>query len=581
MYFKMPFRTIVKCFFVLFIITGCASNEAVVIDSPKVAPPSVTEIKKEQPEKEVIIVEEHSPKEETLQAADAAEKQDSPAQAPGETEDDCQDLTEKALTMIEEADDSWKKGDIEGAIETLDSAYRLVLEANGEAESARQKDDLRLLIARRLLAIYSSSQTIRANGTASEIPHLLNEDVQKEIQSFKGPERDFFISSYQRSWLYRELIIAELNKAGLPEELFWLPLVESGFKVGALSRARALGLWQFIPSTGYKFGLSRDEWVDERMDILKSTQAAISYLKELHAMFGDWLTVLAAYNCGEGRVLRVIARQHINHFDRFWDLYYQLPNETARYVPRFLATLHIIKDPAKYGFDLTGALQSPLRYETVNVNKVMKLSDISSRMETPEETINILNAELRHKTTPDREYAMRIPQGTLEKFNQIYEDIPQSAKPVVRYAHTVGRYAQGTFISYRVRSGDTVSSIARKYSVSVRDINIANRLGKNNTIRAGRVLRIPTRGRAVAQKQQVTMTASVTQSSCCTNGGATGIYRVRSGDTLWGISKRFNVPMATLREINNLKSDVVQAGVELRIPCLETGKNSRDAKGNG
>ena len=116
--------------------------------------------------------------------------------------------------------------------------------------------------------------------------------------------------------------------------------MESGFKIQAYSRARALGLWQFIPSTGYKFGLSRDEWVDERMDVEKSTQAAIAYLKELHGMFGDWLTVLAAYNCGEGRVLRVISRQHINYFDRFWDLYNQLPRETARYVPR-LSLIHI------------------------------------------------------------------------------------------------------------------------------------------------------------------------------------------------------------------------------------------------
>ncbi len=271
-----------------------------------------------------------------------------------------QDLMENALEILEVADNYWKNGDIENTLNELDKAYALLLDTNGDVEIARQKDDLRLLISRRILAVYSSQQT-KTNGKASEIPHLMNADVEKEIRSFQGPEREFFTSSYQRSGMYREIIVGELRKAGMPEELFWLPLVESGFKVSALSRARALGLWQFIPSTGYKFGLTRDEWVDERMDVLKSTQAAIAYLKELHAMFGDWLTVLAAYNCGEGRVLRVISRQHINYFDRFWDLYSQLPNETARYVPRFLATLHIIKNPGKYGFDLQTTTDSSLR----------------------------------------------------------------------------------------------------------------------------------------------------------------------------------------------------------------------------
>jgi len=150
------------------------------------------------------------------------------------------------------------------------------------------------------------------------------------------------------------------------------------------------------------------------MDVLKSTHAAIAYLKELHAMFGDWLTVLAAYNCGEGRVLRVISRQHINYFDRFWDLYSQLPNETARYVPRFLATLHIVKNPGKYGFDLQTTTDSLMNYETVKVNKMMKLSDVASQMEVSENYINVLNAELRYKITPNREYAMKIPEGSIE-----------------------------------------------------------------------------------------------------------------------------------------------------------------------
>jgi membrane-bound lytic murein transglycosylase D len=116
---------------------------------------------------------------------------------------------------------------------------------------------------------------------------------------FQTVEREFFLESYQRSGRYREQFARTIRDAGMPEDLAWLPLIESGFKVKALSRARALGLWQFIPSTGYKFGLKRNDWVDERLDPEKSTMAAIAYMKELHQIFGDWATVLAAYNCGE------------------------------------------------------------------------------------------------------------------------------------------------------------------------------------------------------------------------------------------------------------------------------------------
>jgi len=302
---------------------------------------------------------------------------------------------EKALELLETADKLSKNGDFEKTLDTLDEAYSLLIDVNGDTAIAQEKDDLRLLISKRILAVYSSKQMV-IKGKNSEIPLVMNADIEKEICLFQGPERENFIAAYQRSGLYRPVIVKALRKAGIPEEFFWLPLVESFFKINAYSRARALGLWQFIPSTGYKFGLSRDEWIDERMDVHKSTQAAIAYLKELHNMFGDWLTVLAAYNCGEGRVLRVISRQKIDYLDGFWDLYRQLPNETARYVPRLLATLHIVKDPQKYGFNLDNT-EKPINFETVKVNKIMKLKDIAEKTGVSEEELCLLNSELRQR----------------------------------------------------------------------------------------------------------------------------------------------------------------------------------------
>lgn len=483
-----------------------------------------------------------------------------------------QELMENALEFLEKADKYWKKGDIENTLNELDKAYALILDADGEVAISRQKDDLRLLISQRIMAVYGSKQH-RTIGKASEIPHLMNADVEKEIRSFQGREREFFIASYERSGKYRELIIGELKKAGVPEELFWLPLVESGFKATALSSARALGLWQFIPSTGYKYGLSRDEWVDERMDVLKSTQAAIAYLKELHAMFGDWLTVLAAYNCGEGRVLRVISRQQINFFDRFWDLYAQLPNETARYVPRFLATLHIVNNPGKYGFDLQTTKESLLKHDTVKVNKVMKLSDIASKMEVSEDTIIVLNAELRHKLTPDREYTIRIPKGSLEKFNSVYSDIPETEKPSFTYARSQSpRSASIRSTSksardnnmHRVQRGETLASIADKYGVSVKAIQRANRMSRKNGLMRGQIVRIPG-GRNLAANND--------------NNGSIQTYKVKSGDSLKSIAKRHGITLAELREMNNLKrTSSIPAGQRIKISCDVSGNNNGNVK---
>ena len=286
----------------------------------------------------------------------------------GQEAGETQPVLDDALELCQVSQEFWQKGELENAVDALDQAYALILrvDATDQPKLIQQKEDLRFMISKRILEIYAS-RNIVVNGNHDAIPLVMNSHVQAEIKRFTvGSERKFFKQSYQRSGIYRPQIVAALREAGLPEELSWLPLIESGFKVNALSRSRALGLWQFIPSTGYKFGLKRDKFIDERMDPVKSTTAAIGYLKELHGIFGDWSTVLAAYNCGEGRVLRVIRNQNLNYLDNFWDLYERLPRETSRYVPRFLATLHVIKNSEKYGLD-TILLDPPLESETVMI----------------------------------------------------------------------------------------------------------------------------------------------------------------------------------------------------------------------
>jgi membrane-bound lytic murein transglycosylase D len=468
-----------------------------------------------------------------------------------------QELMEKALELLEDADQQWNRGDIDGTLETLDEAYGMLLDANGDVTVSQEKDDLRLLIAQKIMAVYSSKRKV-INGKSSEIPLVMNAEVQKEISSFQGLEREHFVAAYRRSGLYKTMILKELKKAGMPEELFWLPLVESFFKVNAYSSARALGLWQFIPSTGYKFGLNRDEWIDERMDVQKSTRAAIAYLKELHSMFGDWLTALAAYNCGEGKVLRTIARQKINYLDSFWDLYRELPNETARYVPRFLATLYIVKDPQKYGFSLN-ELEKPVSFETVKVNKVMKLQDIAEKLEISEETLCLLNPELRYKMTPDREYDLKIPEEQVEKFNLVVNDIPQSERP--RAVH-----AKIDFIRHKVRAGETLSSIARRYHVSSSQIKAYNKL-RGKKLAQGNVIRIPIRKRMDYAQEDRNPQRKVEKE-------VASRYRVKKGDTLFSIARRFDVSMEQIKRLNHLRSNKVVAGQLLRLSSGQSASES-------
>ena len=459
------------------------------------------------------------------------------------------DIMEEALLLLDESQKYWVNGELEDALQMLDQAYALLLDTNGNPDIVRQKDDLRLMISKRILAIYNSNQSV-VNGKRGEIPIVTNADVEKEIRLFQTVERDFFVSSYQRSRIYRPVMLRELKKAGLPEELSWLPLVESGYKINALSSARALGLWQFIPSTGYKYGLNRDDWVDERMDVEKSTRAAIDYFKDLHAMFGDWLTVLAGYNCGEGRVMRTIASQHINYLDRFWDLYQRLPFETARYVPRFVATLLIVRDPQKYGIDLgSGDPKTDiLSYDVAEINRCMRLQDIAQKLETPEETIYILNAELRHRMTPDRPYKLKVPIEKAQLLLKMVSEIPLGEKPRLS-----SKTVRGVFIKHKVRQGETLASIAEKYKTSAEAIRSANPSSKKRLV-VGQRLNIPIRSAKASGP-----------AAKATKPGKALNHQVQKGDTLASLSRKYGIPVAEIRKINNLKNDTLKIGQTLQI----------------
>ncbi len=462
-----------------------------------------------------------------------------------------QRLVDSALELYQKSQEYWDRGDLENALNALDESYALIVRVDQDVDEAilQQKEDLRYTIAKRIMEVYASRLSA-VNGPQDAIPLVVNKHVEAELAAFQGRERNFFINSYVRSGRFRPDMVKALREEGMPEELSWLPLIESGFQTNALSTSRALGLWQFIASTGYKFGLERNEWVDHRMDPTLSTRAAIAYLKELHGIFGDWTTALAAYNCGEGTVLRIIRSQKIGYLDNFWDLYERLPRETASYVPRFIAVVMIMKDPERFGFKLPPAEQ-PLQFEEVITTRQMHLNQIASSLDVSPAALQALNPSLRREVTPGESYALRVPAGKAQVLKASVDAIPAWKPPVAVAAAAPA--ASASF--HTVRSGETLSSIADRYGTSVQTIMGLNRLKKSGYIEKGWRLKLPA-GRKSPAAGQV---AGVKQ--------AKSQYVVKRGDTLWKIANRFGTSAKELQMVNQLRGTALSVGQVLLIPA--------------
>ena len=488
-----------------------------------------------------------------------------------------------ALEACESAQQAWEQGQIDASLDLLDHAYSLLLELpEDDPEFVQARQDLRHLISRRIVEIYRSRlQSAAELGSPIQVDY--NQHVEYEIRSFQGPERSFFLESYRRSGAYRPMIVRMLRDAGLPEELSWLPLVESGFKTRAMSRARAVGMWQFISSTGYRYGLSRSEWIDERMDFEKSTQGAIDYLTDLHGMFGDWMTALASYNCGEHRVMSVILRQEDQYLDHFWDVFERLPRETARYVPRFLATLIIVRDPAKYGFDLPEPLP-PLGYETMTITRHTKLEELDRGLGLNPGALAELNPELRRGVTPATAYELRVPPAAAPQFNAMVASLPSYTPP-----------KEATAGVHRVKRGETLSTIAGRYRTSVNAIMRANNLRSSNKIYVGQRLRIPGRGGSTttaaaappaAPPATTATTTVVPVSTASTDSTSTTepaaaiagdgaaepttvptlvMHHVRAGDNLYKLASKYATTVDRIKRDNGLRGNQLYVGQTLRI----------------
>jgi membrane-bound lytic murein transglycosylase D len=372
------------------------------------------------------------------------------------------------------------------------------------------------------------------------IPLVRNKQVDQYINYFQTKGRRQFEIWLKRYVQYKDLILPILKEHELPEEFIYLAMIESGLNPKAYSKANASGMWQFVYATGKQYGLKRNWYLDERRDPVKATHAACRYLKDLNNLFDNWYLALAAYNCGEGRVLRA-SKLHQTY--DFWQLK-SLPKETRNYIPYFLSAAIIAKTPDAYGFKIPKA--QPIRFEEVVLENSADLAVLARVAGIKPKTIRNYNPELRQSATPaEGSYTLKLPMGKKEGFLAVWNAIPENE-----------RFAP-QFVTHRVRYGESLWTISKKYGVSIHDLASVNKIRNRNKVRVGQKLKVPLKGGHIWGTGE--------------NGGPPGYtkrtYKVKRGDTLGEIAEDFGSRASKIRRWNNMKygSQLIHPGQRLII----------------
>ncbi len=416
-------------------------------------------------------------------------------------------------------------------------------------------DDRLLREVEKHVVIVPAEPAIKIAEPAYDIPMDLNTKVLDYVEIFQTTRRRSFEAGLIRSKKYEAMMKPIFAELGIPTDLYYLALIESGFNPKAYSSARAMGVWQFITSTGKLYGLRRTDWLDERRDPEKATRAAARHLNDLYNDLGSWPLAFAAYNAGKGRVQRAIAKAGTNDF---WSL--DLPGETRNYVPAFFAALIIAKDPERYGFHLEYERLEPT--EIIEVGGGTRLSLVAALCRTSIDAIQDLNPELRKTTVPPGgKYALKIPAGRTDDLAAGLAKVP------------AGRTTAG-LNTYRVAAGDTLFSIAQRFGTAPEAIREANRM-KESDIRPGQQLLIP--GLRLAEAPIPRAPARIVVSSTLPAS-----YRVRPGDNPWSIARRFNVSLDDLLAWNNLDTEsMLRIGqtIALREPADTEASTARSTRG--
>jgi len=404
----------------------------------------------------------------------------------------------------------------------------------------------------------------RLSCIEGSIPLVYNDKIHAFINYFTVKDREYTRLMMRRKNLYFPLFEKYLAKYKLPDELKYLAIIESGLNPRAVSRVRAVGLWQFMSATGKYYGLDNDWYIDERMDPEKSTDAACRYLRDLHRMFNDWELALAAYNTGPGNVRRAIRRS--GYKKTFWEIYPQLPRETRSYVPQFVAIIYAMNHLEEHNFFDEGE-EMLVRSDTLQVKNFLNFETLAALTGSCLEDLQKLNPSVQRNALPEtgRMQIIRIPKTAKEHLAENRFAILDSASRVgKKELQLLAQTTQGSTygrdrIVYKVRSGDVLGSIAMRYRVRVADLKKWNNL-RSDVIRTGQRLNIWVKGSAstaVASANKPTATSDLTGSKT---------YIVQPGDTLWDISKKFNgLTIEKIKTLNKLSGSKIQPGQKLIV----------------
>lgn len=407
-----------------------------------------------------------------------------------------------------------------------------------------------------------SDSTVHAVDSLTHIDHRhydlpltspLNERILQAMAVFMGPGRGYFTKWLSRKSRYEALVIPRLEARGMPKDLIYLAMVESGFNPKAWSKAAASGMWQFIAGTGRRYGLKDDWWYDPRRDPVLATEAALDYLEDLYGEFGDWHQAMAAYNCGEGRVRRL---RNANSSLTYWDM--PLPQETRYYVPKILAAMIIGHHPERYGFRIDKP-EPPLAFDTATVTHCLSIATIARAAEVGEDEIIGLNPALRRWCTPPNRssHVVYLPSGKRDLFAANYEKLDKTR--LVNWHHHV------------VVRGETLGGIAGRYRISTAAIKATNKM-KGNSLRPGQSLLIPLApedARKWADQGDAREAAGKRVGSARYQGGT---YKVRPGDNLFDIARKVGTTVSQLLAANNLKPGaIIRPGQRLKLSGVKGG----------
>lgn len=395
---------------------------------------------------------------------------------------------------------------------------------------------------------------VRIQNKSFDIPVVYNEEVKQWVDYFTGVGRRHFQVYLERKSRMDPIILPKLKEAGLPQDLIYLAMIESGFSTQAHSHAGAVGPWQFIKSTGRLFGMKADWWQDERKDPHKSTDAAIQYLSRLYAEFGDWYLACAAYNSGEGKIRRAISRLDTRDFWEIASNRRALMRETKDYVPKMIAAAIVGKNAEQFGFQIYPEDRTLLEFETVMIPKAENLRTIARVANVSRDRLSELNPELNRCCTPPQRgaYTIRVPKG-------------EAAQLVVAAVESgeIGRYTD--FRRHVVRRGDSLSSIAARNGVPIDAILSMNEIRSVKGLKPGTELVIPERGgRSTAPVSSGRTLAST--SAKAPKGQKAVTHVVQKGETLYGISRRYAVRIDEIRRWNTInRSKNLRPGSRIKL----------------